>query len=61
LKSLPEDHTLNNCARGTFESEEQTVILLDADRLFLLEERQRLEELQVEGKRRLSEIEASRT
>ncbi len=59
LKPLAEQHSLNNCAQGEFENGEGSFVLLNADRLLLLEEQERLRQLASEGMRRLNELEAS--
>jgi chemotaxis signal transduction protein len=60
VTELAEGHSLNDFADGRIEGSGNSFTLLNVDRLMLAEERTRLQELTVEARRRLDEIEASR-
>jgi purine-binding chemotaxis protein CheW len=60
MMALEEGHTLNEFANARVQQSENSFTLLSVDRLLLTEERKRLQELSIEARRRLDEIEASR-
>jgi purine-binding chemotaxis protein CheW len=60
VTQLEEGHSLNDFGDGRVEGSGNSFTLLNVDRLMLSEERARLQELTVEARRRLDEIEASR-
>jgi purine-binding chemotaxis protein CheW len=60
MTPLEEGHTLNDFADGQVQRGETSFTMLNVERLMLSEERQRLQELSLEARRRVDEIEASR-
>jgi purine-binding chemotaxis protein CheW len=60
VTALEVDHSLNDFADDYVQRGENSFTLLNVERLLLSEERERLQELSVEARRRLDEIEASR-
>ena len=60
MTPLDEGHSLNDFADTHVQRGENSFTLLNVDRLLLFEERTRIQELSVDARRRLDEIEATR-
>jgi chemotaxis signal transduction protein len=60
MTPLDEGHSLNDFADTHVQRGENSFTLLNVDRLLLFEERKRIQELSVDARRRLDEIEATR-
>jgi purine-binding chemotaxis protein CheW len=56
FRELDKNRSFNECAKAEFTHANQAAVLLDCDRLLLVEEQTRVAELQHESQRRLAEL-----